>query len=148
MFYSNYCPSYCFSCVGHESWSNNASNSASSYTFGLPLRSLSSMSNLPFLNLWNHSQQLLSLKAASPYVSTSNRCALAADFFQSKKQIKSLSCLTTVTFYIWQFQAKITGDANSRQTVETYLYTWYCFLHHTHIQGCIIYFCENDRITS
>ena len=37
-------------CVWHESLSNNASNSASSYTFGLPLRSLSSTSNSPFLN--------------------------------------------------------------------------------------------------
>ena len=73
MFYSKYCTSYCSSCVWHESWSNNASKSASSYTFGLPLRSLSSMSNSPFLNFWNHSQQLLSLKTASPYVSTSNR---------------------------------------------------------------------------
>ena len=43
MFYSEYCPSYCSSCVWHESWSNNVSNSALSYTFGLPLRSLSSM---------------------------------------------------------------------------------------------------------
>ena len=43
MFYSKYCPSYCSSCVRHESWSNNASNSASSYTFSLPLRSLSSV---------------------------------------------------------------------------------------------------------
>ena len=39
-------------CVWHESSSNNASNSASSYTFGLPLRSLSSMSNSQFLNFW------------------------------------------------------------------------------------------------
>ena len=50
------------SCVSHKSWSNNASNSASSYTFGLPLRSLSSMSNSPFLHFWNHSRQLISLK--------------------------------------------------------------------------------------
>ena len=56
------------SCVWHESWSNNASNSSSSYTFGVPLRSLSSMSNSPFLNFWNHSRQFLSLEAASPYV--------------------------------------------------------------------------------
>jgi len=59
-------------CVWHESLSNNASNSTSSYTFGLPLRSLSSTSNSPFLNFWNYSRQLLSLKAASPYASTSN----------------------------------------------------------------------------
>jgi len=43
-----------FSCkckfLWHESSSNNASNSASSYIFGLPLRSLSSMSNSSFLN--------------------------------------------------------------------------------------------------
>ena len=58
-------------CIWHESSSNNASNSASSYTFGLPLCSLSSTSNSPFLNFWNHSRQLLSLKAASPYASTS-----------------------------------------------------------------------------
>ena len=44
------------------------------YTFGLPLRSLSSMSNSPFLNFWNQSWKLLSLKEASPYVSISNRC--------------------------------------------------------------------------
>ena len=49
-------------CVWHESSSNNASNSASSYTFGLSLRSLSSTSNSPFLNFWNHSRQFLSLK--------------------------------------------------------------------------------------
>ena len=73
------------SCVWHESSSYNDSNSASSYTFGLPLRSLSSTSNSPFLNFWNHSRQLLSLKAASPYASTSNRCASAADFFKLKK---------------------------------------------------------------
>ena len=85
MFYSKNCPSYCSCCVWHESWSNNASNSTSSYTFDLPLRSLSSMSNSPFLNFWNHSRQLLSLKAASPCVSTSNRCASAADFFKLKK---------------------------------------------------------------
>ena len=48
------------SCVWHESSSN--SNSASSYTFDLPLRSLSSTSNSPFLNFWNHSRQLLLLK--------------------------------------------------------------------------------------
>ena len=48
MFYLKYCPSYCYSCVWHKSWSNNTSNSASSYTFGLPLRSLSSMSNSSF----------------------------------------------------------------------------------------------------
>ena len=85
MFYSKYCQSHCSSYVWHESWYNNASNSASSYTFGLPKRSLSSMSNSPFLNIWNHSRQLLSLKTASPYVSTSNRCASAADFFKLKK---------------------------------------------------------------
>ena len=45
-------------CVWNESSSNNAFNSASSYTFGLPLRSLSSTSNSPFLNFWN--RQLLS----------------------------------------------------------------------------------------
>ena len=89
MFYSKYCSKYCFSCVWPKSWSNNASNSASSYTFGLPLRSLPSMSNSPFLNFWNHSRQLLSLKAASPYLSTSNRCASAANFFKLKKWIKS-----------------------------------------------------------
>ena len=66
----------------HESWSNNASNYASSYTFGLPLRSLSSMSNSPFLNFWNPSRQLLSFKAASAYVSTNNRCASAVRFLQ------------------------------------------------------------------
>ena len=69
MFYWQYCLSYCSCCVWHESWSSNASNSASSYTFGLPLCSLSSMSNSPFLKFWNHSRQLPSLKAASPYVS-------------------------------------------------------------------------------
>ena len=53
-------------CVWHESSFNNASNSASSYTIGLPLHSLSSTSNSPFLNFWNHSRQLLSLKTASP----------------------------------------------------------------------------------
>ena len=42
------------------------------------------MSNLPFLNFWNHSRQLLSLKAASPYVSTSNRRA-SARFFRIEK---------------------------------------------------------------
>ena len=84
MFYSKYCPSYCSSFVWHESWSNNACNSASSYTLGLPLHSLSSMSNLPFLNFWNHSRQLFSLKAALPYVSTRNRCVSAADFFKLK----------------------------------------------------------------
>ena len=41
-------------CVWHESSSNNASNSVSSYTFGLSLCSLSSTSNSPFLNFWNH----------------------------------------------------------------------------------------------
>ena len=70
-------------CVWHESSSNNASNST--YTFGLPLRSLSSTSNSPFLNFWNHSRQLLSLKAASPYASTSNLWASAADFFKLRK---------------------------------------------------------------
>ena len=73
MFYSKYCSSYCSSCMWHESWSNKASNSASSYTFDLILHILPSMSNIPFLNFWNHSRQFLSLKAASPYVSTSNR---------------------------------------------------------------------------
>ena len=33
--------------------------------------------------------------------------------------------LTTVTFYICQFQLKLTGGANFFQTAETYLYTWY-----------------------
>ena len=47
------------------------------------------MSNSPFLNFWNHSRQFLLLKTASLYVSTSNRCASAADFFKLKKQIKS-----------------------------------------------------------
>jgi len=69
-------------CVWHESSSNNAFNSAS---FGLPLRSLSSMSNSPFLNFWNYSRQLLSLKAASSYASRSNLWASAADFFKLKK---------------------------------------------------------------
>ena len=72
-------------CIWYESSSNNASNSASSYIFGLPLRSLSSTSNSPFLNFWNHSRQLLSLKAASPYASTSNLWAAGADFFKLKK---------------------------------------------------------------
>ena len=85
MFYPKYCPWNCSSCVWHKSWSNNASNSASPYTFGLPLRSLSSMWNSLFLNFWNHSRQVLSLDAASPYLSTSNRCASAADFFKLKK---------------------------------------------------------------
>ena len=58
MFYSKYCPSYCSLYVWHESWSNNSSTSASSYTFGLPLCSLCPMSNSPFLNFWNHSRQL------------------------------------------------------------------------------------------
>ena len=86
MFYSEYCSSYCSSCVWHESWSNtcNAFNSTSSYTFSLPLRSLSSMSNSPFLNFWNHSGQLFSLKTASPWVSTRIRCASAANFFKFK----------------------------------------------------------------
>ena len=57
-------------CVWQECWSKNASNSAPSYTFSRPLRSLSSMSNSPFLNFWNNSLQFLSFKAASPYVST------------------------------------------------------------------------------
>ena len=52
------------------------------FVFVLPLRSLSSMSNSSFLNFWIHSRQLLCLKAASPYVSTSSRCASAADFFK------------------------------------------------------------------
>ena len=52
-FLSVYCPSYCSSCVSHKSWSNYASNSAFSYTFGFPLRSLSSLSNSPFINFWN-----------------------------------------------------------------------------------------------
>ena len=60
IFYSKYYPPYCSSCIWHESWCSNASNSASSYTFGLPLHSLSSMSNSPFLNFWNHSRQILS----------------------------------------------------------------------------------------
>ena len=88
MFYSKYCPSNCSSCVWHKSWSNNASNSTSSYTFGLPLRYLSSMSNSPFLSFRNHSRQLLSLMAASPYVSTSNRCASAADFLNLRSRSK------------------------------------------------------------
>ena len=65
--------------------SNNASNSASSYTFGLPLRSLSLTSNSPFLNFWNHSRQLLSFKTAWLYASTTNLWASAADFFKLKK---------------------------------------------------------------
>ena len=36
-----------------------------------------------------------------------------------------MSNLTTVTFYTCQFQSKLTGGANFRQTLETYLYTWY-----------------------
>ena len=67
IYYSKVCLSHCFSCVWHGSWSNNASNSAFSYTFGLPLRS----------------------------------------------------------FYICQFEPKLTGDANFWQTLVTYLYTWY-----------------------
>ena len=55
MFYSKYCPSYCSSCIWHESWSNNASNSPPSYTFILPLHPLSWMSNSPFLNFCNYS---------------------------------------------------------------------------------------------
>ena len=31
---------------------------------------------------------------------------------------------TTVTFYIFQFQLKLAGDANFCQMAETYLYTW------------------------
>jgi len=69
-------------CVWHEFSSNNASNCASSYTFGLPLCSLSSTTNSPFLNFWNHDN--LSLKAASRYASTSNLWASAADFFKLK----------------------------------------------------------------
>ena len=88
MFYLKYCPLYSSSCVWHKSWSNHAYDSASSYTFGLPLRYLSSMSNSPFLNFWSHSQKLLSLKAASQYVSTSNRCASDTDLFKLKKYIK------------------------------------------------------------
>ena len=77
-------------CIWHESSSNNASNFASSYTFGLPLcYSLSSTSNSPFLNFWNHSRQLLSLKTASPYTFTSNLWASAADFFKLKKKSKA-----------------------------------------------------------
>ena len=36
-----------------------------------------------------------------------------------------MSNLTTMAFYICQFQPKRTGDANFCQTAETYLYTWY-----------------------
>ena len=45
------------------------------------------MSNSPFLNFWNHSRQLLSLKAASPHVSTNNQCASAADFFKFESKL-------------------------------------------------------------
>ena len=48
-------------CVWHKSSSNN-SNSVSSYTFGFPLRSLSSTSNSPFLNFWNYSRNFFHLK--------------------------------------------------------------------------------------
>jgi len=76
--------------VWHKSSSNNASNSASSYTFSLPLCSLSSTANSPFLNFWNHSRQLLSLKVTSPYASTSNLC-LSCRFLQIKEVNQKIS---------------------------------------------------------
>ena len=85
-------------CVWHESSSNNVSNSVSSYTFGLPLRS-SSTSN-SFLNFWNHSRQLLSLKAALLYASISLR------FLQIKEVNQKFPQMTLIRLKTRHFRTK------------------------------------------
>ena len=94
-------------CVWHESSSNNAFNfaSLSIHTFGFPLRSLSSTSNSLFLNFWNYSQ-LLSLKAASSYASTSNLWASAADFFKLKKSNRKFPQMTLIRLKTRHFRTK------------------------------------------
>ena len=47
-----------------------------------------------------------------------------------------MSNLTTVTFYISQFQPELTYGTNFCQTAEIYLYTWYHFL----LAGHKVYF--------
>ena len=93
MFYSKFSPSYCSSCDWHESSPNNASYSASSHTFGLQLRSLSSMSNSPFLNFWKHSRIGVRL---SDFTS-----ALSAELyavFCTLKHVYQLQALSAVIF--------------------------------------------------
>ena len=92
-------------CVWHESSSNNTSNSASSYTFGLPLRSLSSTSNLPFLNFWNHSRQLLSLKAASPCFYKQSM-SLSCKFLQIKEVNQKFPQMTFIRLKTRHFCTK------------------------------------------
>ena len=67
--------------VWHESWSNNASNSASSHFTGLPSRSLSLMSQLLLLKRRNQYSHVFIDGAYSPCAAHSNRCPLAVLFF-------------------------------------------------------------------
>ena len=89
-------------CVWHESSSNNASNSASSYTFGLPLRSLSS--TFKFLNFWNHSRQLLSLKAASLFYKQS--MSFSCRFLQIKEVNRKFPQMTLIRLKTRHFCTK------------------------------------------
>ena len=72
--------------VWHESWSNNASNSASSNFTGLASRSLSLVSKLPLLKRRNQYSHVFIDGASFPCVSHSNQCPSAPLFFKFKQK--------------------------------------------------------------
>ena len=75
--------------VWHESWSNNAFNSASSNFTSLPLRSLSLVSKSPLLKRLNQYSHVFIVGECSPYASHSNRCPSAAQFFKLKQKSRA-----------------------------------------------------------